>query len=474
MRKLLSAPLSSRKLVEYLLLFLLLASILSAAAYGGYWYGKQQATPPQTAAPKTKEPTPPKVAKEAAGWKSYTNEKYKFSFEYPVDYFPVSSESETNVSLTMNFSPTKDIQEADKWLTVFVDSLSGYTPGMTLEDWVNLPGNNEPTNKKVPVSVGEEKAYKVIVDSFPDNWGREASYSYSLHTLKGSYLYVLRLGFTSKEMFVKEEKLFDQILSTFRFLDQKAAEGSNAIQLEGLASGDSISSPLIIKGTVLAGWVFEGVFPIKLLDNQRKEITRALAGQVIPGDWSSGKERVAFKATLTFSTTATSGYLVFEADNPSGLSENAESFEVPVKFSQVADEAAGWKVCSSSELNISLKYPPSWTCKFTAANSTSGDTLTLKRSDGKKVDFFKVYGFGPSSDTLQGEKVEVAKVTLQGKNFGVYFWPSRTALPKIFEQMVYDEGNLKMIYISSSSYDSLSTSDKAELKAIFESLSTLQ
>lgn len=92
-----------------------------------------------------------------------------------------------------------------------------------------------------------------------------------------------------------------------------------------------VSSPVTITGTVPPGWMFEGVFPVKLLDAQRKVITQSPAKEVTPGSWTSGND-VAFHATIDFETTAKSGFIVLENDNPSGLPENADSFEIPITF----------------------------------------------------------------------------------------------------------------------------------------------
>ncbi len=92
-----------------------------------------------------------------------------------------------------------------------------------------------------------------------------------------------------------------------------------------------VESPLTIKGTVPAGWMFEGVFPVKLLDSKRNFIAQTQAKEVTPGSWSSG-QNVEFSAILNFSTTEQSGFIILEKDNPSGLPENAESFEINVRF----------------------------------------------------------------------------------------------------------------------------------------------
>ncbi len=97
------------------------------------------------------------------------------------------------------------------------------------------------------------------------------------------------------------------------------------------SSGLKVASPLKVAGTVPAGWMFEGVFPIQLVDSAKKIIVQGQAKEKIPGSWQSGNT-VAFEATLTFTTTAKSGFLILLNDNPSGDPAKSKTFEVPVTF----------------------------------------------------------------------------------------------------------------------------------------------
>jgi hypothetical protein len=92
-----------------------------------------------------------------------------------------------------------------------------------------------------------------------------------------------------------------------------------------------IVSPLKVAGTVPAGWMFEGVFPIKLVDAKQKLIVQGQAKEKTAGSWQSGSP-VDFTATLTFKTASGSGFLILQNDNPSGIPGNTKSFEVPVNF----------------------------------------------------------------------------------------------------------------------------------------------
>lgn len=97
------------------------------------------------------------------------------------------------------------------------------------------------------------------------------------------------------------------------------------------SAGIKVTSPLKIVGTVPAGWMFEGVFPIKLVDSKEKILAQGQAKEKVAGNWQSGNP-VDFTATLTFKTSTGSGTLILENDNPSGLPENSKIFEVPVTF----------------------------------------------------------------------------------------------------------------------------------------------
>ncbi len=94
----------------------------------------------------------------------------------------------------------------------------------------------------------------------------------------------------------------------------------------------TITSPVTVKGTVPAGWMFEGVFPIKITDKESGVLSQGQAHEVTPGSWQSG-ESVEFEATITFpSRAAGKGSIVLENDNPSGLPENSKSFNIPIIF----------------------------------------------------------------------------------------------------------------------------------------------
>ena len=92
-----------------------------------------------------------------------------------------------------------------------------------------------------------------------------------------------------------------------------------------------IKSPLLLEGEARGLWFFEASFPIRLIDENGKEIAVAIAQS--QGDWMT-KDFVSFKAVMEFEPIAVGkGFLVFQKDNPSGLPENDDELRFPVFIS---------------------------------------------------------------------------------------------------------------------------------------------
>ncbi len=91
-----------------------------------------------------------------------------------------------------------------------------------------------------------------------------------------------------------------------------------------------ISTPVSIEGSAKGTWFFEAVSPVKVIDEQRKEIGSGTVKAV--GNWMT-EDFVPFKGQISFDKTSSkTGFLIFENSNPSGLKDNAQEFKLPVKF----------------------------------------------------------------------------------------------------------------------------------------------
>lgn len=119
--------------------------------------------------------------------------------------------------------------------------------------------------------------------------------------------------------------------STTPVVTTSPTPNSNEPIVSSPSANMKVVSPLKVTGTVPTGWMFEGVFPIKLVDSSKKVLAQGQAKEKVAGSWQSGNP-VDFTATLTFKAATGSGTLVLSNDNPSGLPANSKTFEVPVSF----------------------------------------------------------------------------------------------------------------------------------------------
>jgi hypothetical protein len=98
---------------------------------------------------------------------------------------------------------------------------------------------------------------------------------------------------------------------------------------------ERIVSPLEIRGAARGTWFFEATFPIVLVDWDGKIIAQGYAEAA--DNWMT-EEFVAYKATLEFENPSWDtdfskrGALILQKSNPSGLPQNDDALEIPVRF----------------------------------------------------------------------------------------------------------------------------------------------
>ena len=108
-------------------------------------------------------------------------------------------------------------------------------------------------------------------------------------------------------------------------------ERSDVIRLETPRTGETVRSPLTIRGEAHGTWFFEASFPVTIVDWDGRIIGEGIARAT--GDWMT-EEFVPFEATLTFAADPEAysgrGAIILKKDNPSGLPANDDSVEIPV------------------------------------------------------------------------------------------------------------------------------------------------
>lgn len=105
---------------------------------------------------------------------------------------------------------------------------------------------------------------------------------------------------------------------------------SDLIQVTTPTKNAKITNPVTVTGKARGTWYFEASFPVKVYDANNVLLGSGIAEA--QSDWMT-EDFVNFKAVITYSTPSTAtGKLVLAKDNPSGLSANDKSIEIPIKF----------------------------------------------------------------------------------------------------------------------------------------------
>ncbi len=111
------------------------------------------------------------------------------------------------------------------------------------------------------------------------------------------------------------------------------------ISLTSIKDGDVVGSPLKLEGEARGYWFFEGSFPVVLTNWDGLIIAEGFA--TAEGEWMT-EEFVPFKGELTYTSPYKAGdpdfmkrgSLILKKDNPSGLPENDDAFELTVYFAE--------------------------------------------------------------------------------------------------------------------------------------------
>lgn len=103
------------------------------------------------------------------------------------------------------------------------------------------------------------------------------------------------------------------------------------IVLDQPRPGTTIQSPLFVEGRARGYWFFEADFPVILTDWDGLIIAQGHA--TAKEDWMT-EDFVPFSAVLDFIVPdyGDRGALILQKANPSGLPENSETLEIPIKF----------------------------------------------------------------------------------------------------------------------------------------------
>lgn len=102
------------------------------------------------------------------------------------------------------------------------------------------------------------------------------------------------------------------------------------IHLEEPEINQIVSSPINISGRAKGYWFFEGVAPVKLVNEDYRELANGTIKA--KGEWMT-EDFVPFEGKIEFNTEGEQrGFLIFNRSNPSGKPEHDRSYRIPVRF----------------------------------------------------------------------------------------------------------------------------------------------
>ncbi|KKP79922.1 MAG: hypothetical protein A2271_02650 [Candidatus Moranbacteria bacterium RIFOXYA12_FULL_35_19] len=140
---------------------------------------------------------------------------------------------------------------------------------------------------------------------------------------------------------------------------------ANKIIITSLKPNDEIASPVLILGSAVGGWFFEGDFPGEVYDDNDKKLGSHFCSFISKSEndtWMT-EDFVDFRCEINFSEPKTEkGYLLFKKDNPSDMRELDEEFKLPVKFSNIIEKTnlLDWRSYKNEKIGFGLGFPESW------------------------------------------------------------------------------------------------------------------
>lgn len=161
--------------------------------------------PVQNSAPTNNFPTPAPTIDPTANWKTYVNEKYKFSLKYLRGLSVKENQITGDGGLEINFEPTSTVFEdqVTKNIYISVSKTNGNLKTIVENEKAKIVGHVvSKINNESGISVSGTQGIKITFDLI-NNLERA-----NVFVIKNESLYVISA----------ESKLMDQILSTFKFL----------------------------------------------------------------------------------------------------------------------------------------------------------------------------------------------------------------------------------------------------------------
>lgn len=195
---------------------------LGGVLLGKYLYGPKTLQPELivTPTPRGGVPIVTTTPNPIENWKTYTNISGGFSFKYPSNYFQFQQEDRSRIYLAPSAGKggngTKFLNQDDVWLDVGI--LAGVYSFSSVDVYLQSGSQIYSDVQKIPISVdgisGVTVKYSLFVAA-----GDVRQYSQEALVLNDGKIYSIILSSWNQTILQQHEEMFDQILSTFKFLE---------------------------------------------------------------------------------------------------------------------------------------------------------------------------------------------------------------------------------------------------------------
>ena len=326
---------------------LIIIVVIALVVFGGWWWFSTQ-----------KEDV--RVPLPDGEWQTYTNDMFGFGLSYPPDWEVF--EDNTGLTPIINVFPKNTAEQPPFIHHHNVTMVSIFPHGVPTEGIVSDNALSQTAFTETPVLAtdflledGTVWATYAAFGQQAPNW-EESGFVFGRDRILGQTSRCLRDGapvaedscdpFTGDTIHVSgtidadTHAIVEAILTSFHFTkDITEVRYGDFVRLTAPLPHTVIQSPLVVKGEARGPWFFEGSFPLFLTDWDGKIIAQGYVTAQSDPDASVGAswmttDYVPFEGMLTFETPSygDTGALILRKDNPSGLPEFDDAFEIRVRY----------------------------------------------------------------------------------------------------------------------------------------------
>lgn len=161
---------------------------------------------------------------------------------------------------------------------------------------------------------------------------------------------------------------------------QATSTPSNLLRVFEPSPNAEIESPVTVRGEARGQWFFEASFPLYVVNANGERIGEGYAEA--EGEWMT-TEFVPFVGTVVVTNpVTTTGTLVLEKANPSGLPEHASEIQIPVRFdvefpntpqAECRPTGCSRQICADIDVITTCEYREEYACYQSAVCERQSD-----------------------------------------------------------------------------------------------------